>query len=44
MSQDKQTLSPTEWKSVTDYVIELSQCMTQAVSSPPSFQQDKRQR
>jgi len=34
MAEDKQKLSPTEWKSVTDYVVELSQRMNQAVSAP----------
>jgi hypothetical protein len=38
MSKDKQTLSPTEWKSVTDCVIELSQRMVQASSPPPPSQ------
>jgi hypothetical protein len=32
MSEEKQTLSPTEWKSVTEYVIELSQRLADAVS------------
>jgi hypothetical protein len=35
MTQDRQILSPAEWKSVTDHVVELSQRMVQAVSSPP---------
>jgi hypothetical protein len=35
MSKDDQTLSPTEWKAVTDCVVELSQRMVQASSSPP---------
>jgi hypothetical protein len=33
---DKQTLSPTEWKAVTDCVVELGQRMVQASSSPQS--------
>jgi len=31
---DKQTLSPTEWKAVTDCLVELGQRMVQASSSP----------
>jgi hypothetical protein len=35
MDEDRQTLSPTEWNSVTNLVIELNQRMTEAVSSSP---------
>ncbi len=38
MSQDKQPVSPSEWRSVTDYVIELSQRVAQALSAPPASQ------
>jgi len=38
MPQDKKTLSPAEWQSVSDYVVELSQRMSQASSSPSDSQ------
>jgi len=40
MTQEKQTLSPTERKSVTEYVIELSQRAAQAVSSAQDSQNE----
>lgn len=40
MSKDLQTLSPDEWQSVSDYVVELSQRVTEASISPSDRAKD----
>lgn len=44
MTEEKQTLSPAEWKSVSDYLIELSEKVQQAAdrSGPISERRQER--
>ncbi len=38
MSEKKQTLTPAEWKSVTDHIVEVSQQMAKVVAASPNLE------